>query len=98
MSEILAPLRTCSRCKESMPLDAFRRDSRGYLRSWCRPCCLAGTAEWRGRNRDALLARRRAAYPTREGVHVATSPLRTAVRVSACADGFPTPSDGGETP
>ena len=98
MSEILAPLRRCSRCTERLPLGAFRRDSRGFVRSHCNLCALAVTQEWRARNREALLARRRAAYPTREGVHVATSPLRTAPSLFTRADGFPTPSDGGETP
>lgn len=64
MSEILAPLRRCSRCTERLPLGAFRRDSRGYVRSHCIPCSLADTQEWRARNREALLARRRAAYIT----------------------------------
>lgn len=64
MSEVLAPVRTCSRCHEPMPLDAFRLDARGYRRSHCRACCLADTQDWRARNREALLARRRAAYIT----------------------------------
>ena len=64
MSEILAPVRTCSRCHEPKPVDAFRRDSRGYVRSHCIPCSLAVTQEWRARHREALLARRRAAYIT----------------------------------
>ena len=57
-----ATSRTCARCKERKPTaDSFRRDSRGYWRSWCNPCQLEATREWRARNRDALLARRRAA-------------------------------------
>ena len=44
-----------------MPVDRFRRDSRGYVRSHCNPCALEVTRQWRARNREALLARRRAA-------------------------------------
>ena len=86
MSEILAPMRTCSRCRTPKPLAAFRLDARGYLRSHCRECSLAVTREWRARHREALLARRRAAYPTREGVHAATSRLLTALALCAYAD------------
>jgi hypothetical protein len=55
-----APLRRCARCREPKPLDAFRRDSRGYVRSHCRPCCLADSQEWRARHHAQLLDRRRA--------------------------------------
>jgi hypothetical protein len=65
MSEILAPVRVCSRCRTPMPLDDVRRDAKGYRRSHCRACALAVTQEWRARNREALLARRRATYATR---------------------------------
>jgi len=101
VSEILAPVRRCSRCTERLPLDAFRLDVKGYRRSHCNLCALAVTREWRARHHAQLLDRRRAAYAVgvgREYHHVATSPLRTAPSLSACADGFPTPSDGGETP
>lgn len=59
------PTRTCSRCSEPRPLAEFRRDSRGYVRSHCRPCALAVTQEWRARNRDRLLPERRARYAAR---------------------------------
>jgi len=72
------PVRVCSRCHEPLPLAAFRLDSRGYTRSHCIACCLLDSQDWRARNHDALLARRRAAYLTREGVHAATSRLLTA--------------------
>jgi hypothetical protein len=80
-----APLHRCSRCGEAKPLGAFRRDSRGYVRSHCIACCLIDSQEWRARHHEALLARRRAAYPTpRWGTpHAATSPLRTAPPLSA---------------
>jgi hypothetical protein len=100
VSEILAPVRVCSRCKEPKPLDAFRLDPKGYRRSHCNLCALAVTQEWRARNREALLARRRAAYPTRDGGHPhrKTSRSTAAPSLSSRADGFPTPCDGGETP
>jgi len=60
VSEILAPVRICSRCHEPKPVDAFRRDSRGYLRSHCIPCCLIDSQEWRARHHAQLLDRRRA--------------------------------------
>lgn len=53
--------RRCARCTETKPTTEYRRDSRGYWRSWCNPCQLAATREWKARNRDALLERRRAA-------------------------------------
>jgi len=119
-----APVRTCSRCKQPMPPAAFRRDSRGYVRSHCNPCALAATQQWRAHHREALLARRRAAYaarlaepggektegaasnrsfsscvPTPGGTHTDVSTLRkTAPSLFVRAAGFPTPSDGGETP
>jgi hypothetical protein len=68
VSEILAPVRRCSRCTERLPLGAFRRDSRGFVRSHCNLCALAVTQEWRAHHRAALLARRRAAYAVGVGV------------------------------
>jgi hypothetical protein len=59
------PTRTCSRCSEPRPLAEFRLDAKGYRRSHCRACALDATRQWRARNREALLARRRATYATR---------------------------------
>ena len=56
------PERVCSRCREPRPLEAFRRDSRGYLRSHCNPCALAVTREWRAAHRDELLEPMRIGY------------------------------------
>lgn len=55
------PSRVCSRCGESLPIDQFRLDSRGFTRSHCIGCCLLDSQDWRARNHEALLARRRAA-------------------------------------
>lgn len=52
--------RRCARCTQTKPISEFRRDSRGFWRSWCNPCQLAATREWKARHRDELLARRRA--------------------------------------
>jgi hypothetical protein len=54
-----ASARVCSRCELSLPLDSFRLDSRGFTRSHCRACQLLDSQDWRARNHDALLARRR---------------------------------------
>ncbi len=53
--------RRCAGCGETLPLASFRRDSRGYWRSNCNDCALLVTREWKARNRETLLARRRAA-------------------------------------
>ncbi len=59
--------RRCSRCHEPKPLDAFRLDSRGYVRSHCRSCSLEATQEWRSRNHAQLLDRRRNARKVAAG-------------------------------
>lgn len=56
------PTRRCARCGETKASSEFRLDSRGFRRSHCKTCSLAMNREYRARNRDALLARRRAAY------------------------------------
>lgn len=42
-------LKTCSKCREVKPLDAFPRQKRGKggLHSKCRPCKYAETLKWR---------------------------------------------------
>ena len=86
------PMRVCSRCHEPKPVDAFRLDAKGYRRSHCNPCALAVTQEWRTAHRDALLARRRAAYATPHppGATPREEPQsqRTAPTVCAHAAGF----------
>ena len=68
---------TC--CLGGVPVSRCPADGVGiYTRSHCIACCLLDSQDWRARNHDALLARRRAAYLTREGVHAATSRLLTA--------------------
>ncbi len=51
--------RVCSRCHEPKPLDAFRLDSRGYVRAHCIACCLIDSQDWRARHHAELLDRRR---------------------------------------
>lgn len=57
------PTRTCSRCEEPKPIDQFGRDVKDRVRSHCIPCARAVTQEWRARNHQELLERRRATYP-----------------------------------
>ena len=58
--------RVCARCSQSQPIESFRMNGKGYRTSYCRPCALEVTQEWRERNRDELNARRRAAYAARK--------------------------------
>lgn len=53
--------KVCARCKERKPTDDFRPDPqmRCGLGSWCKPCCLSSTREWRARNAEQINARRR---------------------------------------
>ena len=55
--------RLCTRCRDYLPLDAFRVNTRmrDGLSSWCRPCFVARNRIWRGVNREAVNARRRVA-------------------------------------
>jgi hypothetical protein len=93
------PLRRCSRCHEPKPLDAFRRDSRGYVRAHCIACCLIDSQEWRARHHEALLARRRAAYAVGVGYHHGAATLgKTASAVLTRTDDIGSPAPCGETP
>lgn len=55
----------CARCGESKSLDAFRRLRSGAFASYCTPCQLAQTQEWRARHRDEINAKRRAEHVSR---------------------------------
>ena len=54
----------CVKCEQLLPADQFRRnpDMRSGIHSWCRPCTVARTKQWRADNRDAQRARRRRDY------------------------------------
>ena len=54
--------RRCSRCRVVKPVDQFRLDAKGRVRSHCIPCGNAVNQDWRAANRDRLLAERRARY------------------------------------
>lgn len=54
--------RTCTRCRQWRPAWAFRPNPRlrGGLGSWCRPCHVRATREWRAQHADDINSRRRA--------------------------------------
>ena len=56
--------KTCRRCGEARPRDQFRSEPRNYdaLGSWCKPCALDRTQQWRREHRERLNARRRDQY------------------------------------
>ncbi len=68
--------KTCTRCKQSKPLDAFRKDKRYRLgvNSWCKECYRERAKEWGRKNRKkkAEIQRRyRKRHPERPaGVHL----------------------------
>jgi len=54
----------CARCDRWLPPDSFSRNTR-MLRgrsSWCRPCSVERTRQWRAENRAAVNAATRARY------------------------------------
>lgn len=55
------PSKTCTRCRDDLPLEAFRVAA-GRPVSYCRPCEAAYKAEWRVKNIERILDRRRAQY------------------------------------
>lgn len=91
------PKRTCSRCHEPKPLDAFRLDSRGYRRSHCGPCALAVTQDYRARHRDRLLTERRVRYAARRD-GPGGEKKESAVSDAACVPRVPTPGTPGGVP
>ena len=52
-------MKTCSRCKRSLPLDEYNRNatSADGLQCWCRTCCRDYKRGWNG-NTDRLLSRK----------------------------------------
>ena len=55
------PLRLCSRCRVAKPLTDFpiKNATKGWYRSYCRPCCSAYGKEHYRKNRAAYLGRTR---------------------------------------
>jgi hypothetical protein len=54
----------CTRCGDWLPRSLFRPNPkiRSGLSSWCKPCQLERTQQWRAEHRDELNARRREQY------------------------------------
>jgi hypothetical protein len=54
----------CARCGLDLSIKLFRADPRKLngLASWCKPCFVDRTRQWRQEHRDEILARRRAWY------------------------------------
>jgi Pyruvate/2-oxoacid:ferredoxin oxidoreductase delta subunit len=52
----------CRACGQYLPADAFRLTASGARGSWCKPCQVEANRQWRQEHRDAINARRRAAY------------------------------------
>lgn len=52
----------CTSCRQELPVAAFRANRYGTRSSWCSPCTVAATREWRAVNRDEINARRRSAH------------------------------------
>lgn len=65
--------RRCARCDELLPLAAFRPDARlqDGLSSYCRPCAVERTREWRRQHRNDLNTRKRKLYKARRGMILA---------------------------
>jgi hypothetical protein len=56
-------LKRCTRCGTWLRVHAFRLLRDRWRSSWCGPCSVAATREWRRANRDAINARRRQVAP-----------------------------------
>lgn len=52
----------CARCDQELPIASFRVLRHGSHASYCTPCQVRLTREWRAANRDENNARRRQAY------------------------------------
>ena len=63
-SYIREPTKACCHCGETKPATAFRRNPamRDGLGSWCRPCHLVRTQQWRQEHRERILQARREQY------------------------------------
>lgn len=61
------PGRQCARCEDYLPLEAFgpSQGTQDGLSSWCRPCHVTATREWRARNRKTINAKKRKAWRER---------------------------------
>jgi 5-methylcytosine-specific restriction endonuclease McrA len=60
-------MRRCTRCDRDLPVSDFppAPRMRSGLSSWCKPCIVDRTRQWRAEHREVLVAKRRAAYPPR---------------------------------
>lgn len=54
----MSPVKQCRKCNEWLPTEAFRRNPKlkSGLHSWCKPCCVARTRQWRAENPDYVEA------------------------------------------
>jgi hypothetical protein len=76
--------RVCGRCKQTLPLSAFRRYGEGR-QSYCRSCQKAYDAEWYRANRD----RRRAKVEADRRAHVAWMDSLKAGPCTDCGRTYP---------
>lgn len=65
----LAPPKACRHCGETKPAPAFPLNPRmrDGLGSWCKPCHLVRTQQWRREHRERINASRRAQYAAEHG-------------------------------
>jgi len=77
--------KVCRRCGEARPRELFRSQPRHRdgLGSWCKPCALDRTQQWRGEHRESLNARRREQYAAVRG-----GPVRPYTRPAARQGGI----------
>lgn len=81
----------CARCRVAKPDSEFSRNARkrNGLSSYCKPCAVAQTREWRSRNRDSLLARRRGDLRAKERARARYVPKPARIKVCAqCGASF----------
>ena len=52
----------CAKCREVLPADSFRPNPKmkSGVHSWCKPCTVASTREWRIKNQERVRRDRRA--------------------------------------
>lgn len=54
----------CAKCRKALPAESFRPNPKmkSGVHSWCKPCTVESTREWRHRNRDEIARRKREHY------------------------------------
>lgn len=81
-------MKRCGRCQETKDVAAFHRSTRRGRQAWCKECRRSYDAEYHRRNRERLLAKKRALHASFRHWYMS---LKEGTPCTDCGNSYPAP-------